>query len=237
MSPVSHSLDPSALVWTGVIFVTYLAALRLRQIFPRSVWASPIITTSAVVALVALIAAAPLDTLDAGGSVWMALLVPATMAMAIPLYDHRHLLQQHARAIMPALIIGSVSAVASALGVALLLGATQPSLLALAPKSVTTPIAVGIGLETNAPIGLVACLVIVTGLIGIILGPVLFRRLKWHNDDAAQGLAYGLAAHAIGTAEAWQKSSRMGSFAALALGVNGLLTGLILPTILAWLFP
>lgn len=240
------SLSPPALVWSGVIFLSYLLTLRLNQSLsgrrsqkfgvhrPPPVWSSPIITASLVVGTLAVVSGQPLETVNAGGALWMWLLVPATAAMGIPLYDYRHLLRLHLRAIFPAIVIGSLAAVGSALLIAWLGGVSTASLLALTSKSVTTPIAVSIGLEIGAPIGLAACLVIITGLIGIAIGPSLFRILGWH-DHAAQGLAYGLAAHAIGTADAWQKHHRMGSFAALALAVNGFLTGLILPILISWI--
>jgi len=81
---------------------------------------------------------------------------------------------------------------------------------------------------------LIAAIVVVTGVFGILVAPTVFRFIGV-TDVKAQGLAYGLAAHAIGTSEALRLNPLMGSFAALALGVNGLLTGLFLPAIMLWL--
>mgnify|MGYP000620845049 CR=1 FL=1 len=117
-----------------------------------------------------------------------------------------------------------------------LLGASAPTLASLAPKSVTTPIAMGIAERLGGLASLTAVFVILTGIFGAIFADGLLRRLGV-KDEASIGFALGLASHGIGTARAFQLSEQTGAFAALAMGLNGLLTALTLPWLLPLLAP
>jgi putative effector of murein hydrolase len=133
-----------------------------------------------------------------------------------------------------ALVIGSLTAALSAYGIGALLGAGRPTLMSLAPKSVTTPIAMAVAEPLGGLPALAAALVILAGVLGAICGPYLYRWLRI-GDHAIRGFAIGLASHGIGTARAFQMSEQAGAFAALAMGLNGLLTALSLPWIMPWL--
>ena len=135
-----------------------------------------------------------------------------------------------------ALVGGSLTAMLSAVFVGHWLGGSLPTLLSLAPKSVTTPIAMGIAERIGGHPSLAAVMVIATGILGAITAQTIFRWLKV-NDDAVSGFALGVAAHGIGTARAFQLSETMGAFAALGMGLNGLLTAISLPSLIQWLKP
>jgi putative effector of murein hydrolase len=108
------------------------------------------------------------------------------------------------------------------------LGADVTTLLSLAPKSVTTPIAMGVAEEIGGVPPLTAVLVILTGIIGAVIAEPLLRSLRV-TDRSAQGFAIGLASHGIGTARAFQMDEETGAFSGLGMGLNGILTALILP--------
>jgi len=129
------------------------------------------------------------------------------------------------------LLVGSVVAAASAVLVARLFGASLATQLSLAPKSVTTPIAMGIAERIGGIPSLTAVLVISAGILGAVLGRYLFDALRI-SDPAIRGFATGITAHGIGTARAFQESEQAGAFAALAMGMNGLVTALLLPALL-----
>ncbi|MDQ5907104.1 MAG: hypothetical protein QG590_1587, partial [Pseudomonadota bacterium] len=129
------------------------------------------------------------------------------------------------------LIAGSLTAAFSALLVAKALGASVATQLSLAPKSVTTPIAMGIAERIGGLPSLTAVLVITTGILGAVAGRYLFDALGV-RDPAIRGFATGVTAHGIGTARAFQESEQAGAFSALAMGMNGLLTALLLPVLL-----
>ncbi|HEY3433443.1 MAG TPA: LrgB family protein [Rhodocyclaceae bacterium] len=166
------------------------------------------------------------------------LLGPATVALAIPLYGQIRRLHAMVLPLAVALLAGSATAIVSALVIGKLLGASTVTLISLAPKSVTTPIAMGIAEKLGGLPSLAALMVLTTGIIGAVGGSGLYRLLRI-KDQAMKGFAMGIAAHGIGTARAFQENEQMGAFSALAMGLNGLLTALLLPLLLplfsAWL--
>ncbi|MBY5969586.1 LrgB family protein [Halomonas denitrificans] len=161
------------------------------------------------------------------------LLGPATVALAIPLYDHRERVRQLLVPLLAACCAGIVTAVASTLGLALLFGASPQTVLSLAPRSVTSPIAMGVAEQIGGIPSLAAGLVLITGSIGCALGPFIFRMLGV-RDPVVQGFTMGLAAHGFGTAQAFAKLGAMaGAFSGLAMGLTGLVTAFLLPALVA----
>jgi putative effector of murein hydrolase len=135
--------------------------------------------------------------------------------------------------LLVALVVGSLTAALSAVAIGSLFGASRATLLSLAPKSVTTPIAMGVAERLGGLPSLTAVLVIITGIVGAIGARYVYRALHI-EDDAQRGFAMGIAAHGIGTARAFQENEQMGAFAALAMGLNGLMTALLLPVVIPW---
>jgi len=163
------------------------------------------------------------------------LLGPATVALAVPLYHH---LEKVRRLLLPlacALVAGSLTAIFSAMAITGLLGGSGATVLSMAPKSVTTPIAMGVAAKIGGLTSLTAVLVIMTGIIGAMTATTLFKLLRL-SDDSVRGFAIGVAAHGIGTARAFQLSELAGTFAGLAIGLNGLLTALLVPLLIKWLY-
>ena len=117
------------------------------------------------------------------------------------------------------------------MGVAALLGASKATMMSLAPKSVTTPIAMGISEKIGGLPSLTAVLVIATGILGAVLARGILNLMRV-TDQSTRGFALGVTAHGIGTARAFQVSQEMGAFAGLAMGVSGVLTALLLPLML-----
>ncbi|KAB8143119.1 LrgB family protein [Chloroflexia bacterium SDU3-3] len=159
------------------------------------------------------------------------LLGPATVALAIPLYEQRAMLRRLMLPIVGALLIGSASAIAVACLCARLFGASSVTVLSFAPKSVTTPIAMGVAEQIGGLPALTAVFVILTGIIGgAIANEVL--NLIGVKEHPVRGFAMGLAAHGVGTARAFQIHAEMGAFSGLAMGLNGAVTALIAPIII-----
>ena len=162
------------------------------------------------------------------------LLGPATVALAIPLYAQWARLRSMLLPLLATLVAGSLTAALSAVGIAALLGASRESMMSLAPKSVTTPIAMGVAERLGGLPSLTAVLVISTGIVGAVGARYVYRWLHI-EDHAVRGFAIGIASHGIGTARAFQVSEQAGAFAALGMGLNALLTAVSLPWILPWL--
>jgi predicted murein hydrolase (TIGR00659 family) len=156
------------------------------------------------------------------------LLGPATVALAIPLYRQFDRVRRSAMALLASILAGSLTAAASAIGIAWALGGSLDTLISLAPKSVTAPVAMGITEQLGGLPSLTAVLVILTGVLGAMLGPPLLN-LMGIRDWAARGVAMGTASHGIGTARALQVNELAGAFSGLAMGLNALATALLLP--------
>ena len=154
-----------------------------------------------------------------------------TVALSIPLaamrYDDLPL-----KAIVGILVFASISAVALPMGLAYLLHMSDASIMAFATRAVTTPIAINIATLLHAPLSLVILIVILSGVIGAAFSPFILRHI---HDERASGLALGLAAHAIGTAQAWQRGSVAGRYAAFGMAVNAIFTAIWLPTFILYL--
>ena len=163
------------------------------------------------------------------------MLGPATVALAVPLYQQFQKVNGSFLMILTAILAGSVSAALSAIAVAWAMGVSRETLLSIAPKSVTAPIAMGIAEATGGVPSLTAVLVILTGIIGAVLGTWTLNALRI-KDWRARGLAIGTASHGIGTARALQINQVAGAFASLAMGLNGLATAVLLPVILGLIF-
>lgn len=186
----------------------------------------------AVVLLVLLLRATgtPYATYFDGAQFVHFLLGPATVALAVPLYFNLARLKRLWLPLLGGLIAGSLTAAVSAVGIAWLLGASRATLISLAPKSVTAPVAMGIAEKLGGLPSLTAILVVSTGILGAVLGPWTLDRLRV-REAALRGFAMGVASHGIGTARAFQESETAGAFSGLAMGLNILATALLLPVL------
>jgi predicted murein hydrolase (TIGR00659 family) len=221
-------LTASPLLWLTVTLAVYLAGQWLFQRSGGRALFNPVALAIALLVGILLATDTPYATYFQGAQFIHFLLGPATVALAIPLYLHWERVRRLLVPILAGLLAGSLTAILSAIGLAALLGASPRTLLSLAPKSVTTPVAMGIAEKIGGLPSLTAVLVILTGVIGAVAAPALLRGLRIH-DDAIKGLAIGVAAHGIGTARAFQISTLAGAFAGLAIGLNALLTAVLVP--------
>ncbi len=159
------------------------------------------------------------------------LLGPATVALALPLWDNLGHVRRAALPMLAALLAGSTVAVVSALGLAVAFGIDGEVLASIAPKSATAPVALGISDRLGGSPTLTAVLVILTGIIGAIFATPLLNALRI-RDWRARGFATGVAAHGIGTARAFQVNPTAGAFAGLGMGLNAVLTAFLAPLLL-----
>ncbi len=159
------------------------------------------------------------------------MLGPAVVALGVPLYEHRKQVRRALLPIVAALLAGAATAVVSAVGIAYLLGGSEETVISLAPKSVTTPIAMGIAERLGGLPSLTAGLVLITGILGAVIGSPLFNALGF-TDWRARGFSMGLTAHGIGTARAFQVNEVAGTFAAIGLGLNGVATAILVPLLI-----
>jgi len=225
-------LAASPLLGLTMTLCAYLAAQRIGVWCKGAPIANPVAIAIAIVVGILSLSGMSYERYFAGAQFVHFLLGPATVALAVPLVRQLPRLRQHWLPLTAALLAGCVTAIVSVVVVARLLGATPALIATLAPKSVTSPIAMAVAERLGGLPSLTAALVISTGIFGAIFSTWLFHGLRVRSD-AARGFAMGLAAHGIGTARAFQLSPEMGAFAGLAMGLNGALTALLAP----WLVP
>jgi predicted murein hydrolase (TIGR00659 family) len=227
-------LSATPLLGLTLTLLAYQAAYWLYTRSGMNPLANPVAIAVAILVLVLLLTDTPYKTYFDGAQFVHFLLGPATVALAIPLYAQLARLRSMLVPALVALVAGSLTAAASAMAIAWALGATRVTTMSLAPKSVTTPIAMGIAEKIGGLPSLTAVLVISTGIIGAVIARSLLNAIRI-EDHAVRGFAVGLAAHGIGTARAFQVSEVAGAFAALAMGLNGVATALLVPLIAAWI--
>lgn len=212
--------------------LAWLVALRVHRLCRAHALANPVLI--AVALLAAGLLAAGVDYRDyfAGAQFVHFLLGPATVALAVPLYRQLALVRRSAAAAIASVVLGGAFASLAGIAIALALGAAPEVTASLAPRSVTTPVAMGIAERIGGLPSLAAVVVILSGIVGAALGPLVLDLVRV-RDWRARGLAIGTAAHGIGTARALSVNATAGAFSGLAMGLNALATALLLPLLWA----
>lgn len=224
-------LSASPLLGLTLTLLAYLGAVRINRYCHGHPLANPVLIAVSALMLLLWATGTSYRTYFDGAQFVHFLLGPATVALAIPLHAQLGRLKRMAAPLLGALLAGSLTAIFSAVLIGHLLGASEATLLSLAPKSVTTPIAMGITERLGGLPALTVGMVILTGILGAISAQGLYALIKC-DDPAVQGFAMGVASHGIGTARAFQMGEQTGAFAALAMGLNGLLTATLLPVLM-----
>jgi predicted murein hydrolase (TIGR00659 family) len=226
-------LQANPLGWLTATLIAYWLGMRAQRAVGGRPYVNPV--AIAVVLLVALLVATgtPYQTYFAGAQFVHFLLGPATVALAVPLFQNWPAVRRSAVPMLAALLAGAVTAVVSALGIAWALGASVPSLISIAPKSVTMPVAMGIAEKLGGIPSLTAVMVLLTGIIGAVIATPLLNALGL-KDWRARGFAVGIAAHGIGTARAFQVNDLAGTFAGIGMALNALATAIIVPLLWQW---
>ncbi|TAG28239.1 MAG: LrgB family protein [Burkholderiales bacterium] len=222
----------------GLVLLTIVAFLigqwahRVSGGFPLF---TPLLVGIALTATVLIALDIPYELYQKQTALLHSLLAPATVALALPIYQHRQQLMAHPQLILFAVFFGSVSSISSALMILKLLGASHSAVLSMVPKSVTTPIAMQISQTIGGIPSITAMMVILTGAVGYCLGPVLFR-IMGVNDPIVRGIAYGTSSNVLGIARATEESELTAAFAALCMAINGLITAIAIPSIYYWFY-
>jgi predicted murein hydrolase (TIGR00659 family) len=221
-------LETTPLLGLAVTLAVYRAAVAIARLARGHALANPVLISIVVLACLLEATGTPYSAYFQGAQYIHFLLGPATVALALPMYANLARIRRAAGAIVPAILAGSIVAAASAMLLARLLGAPREVVLSLGPKSVTTPIAMGVAEQIGGNPSLAAIFVLLTGLAAsLLVGPAM--RLVHVADWRAQGLAAGTAGHGIATARMLLVSETAGAFGGLAIGFNGIITAILLP--------
>lgn len=224
-------LSSTPLVWLVLTLVVYQGADALHRRTRFHALFHPVLLSIVVISGLLLATGVDYSTYFNGAKFIHFLLGPATVALAVPLYRYWATIRRSAPAVVIALLAGSLTAIGTAWGFGTATGAAPEILRTLAPKSVTTPIAMGIAEKTGGIPSLAAVVVILTGIVGAAFGGWVLDLCRV-KDPKARGMAWGVAAHGLGTARALRDSAMAGAFAGLAMGLNGIATAFLVPALM-----
>jgi predicted murein hydrolase (TIGR00659 family) len=221
-------LSATPLLWLALTLVAWIAADAIASACGRQPLVNPVLIAIALMGAVLVATGTPYETYFQGAQFVHFLLGPATVALAVPLYENRKAVAAAILPMLVALVAGSVAAIVSVVVLAKAAGLPRAVVLSLAPKSVTAGVAMGISETLHADPSLTAVSVILTGIMGAIIVTPLMNRTGI-TDFRARGFAAGIAAHGIGTARAFQVDPIAGVFSGIAMSLNALVTSMLVP--------
>jgi predicted murein hydrolase (TIGR00659 family) len=221
-------LSQTPLLWLTVTLLVYAITDAVSQATQRHPLANPVLHAMWIIAAFLLLTGTSYTTYFGGAQFVHFLLGPATVALAVPLYENRKVVISAILPMLAALVMGCVTAIVSVVLLAEAAGLPRTVVLSLAPKSVTAGVAMGISESLGADPSLTAVATVLTGIMGAIIVTPLMNRIGI-TDFRARGFAVGLASHGIGTARAFQVDAVAGVFAGIAMSLNALVTSLLVP--------
>lgn len=218
------------IILLAITFGIYYVARQIQK------WTGWVVLNPILITIAALIALLQLtgisyETYKQGGQYIDFWLKPAIVALGVPLYQNLGQIRRHLLPILMSQLVGCLVGLVSVTLIASALGASHEVIVSLAPKSVTTPIAMEVCKTSGGIPSLTAAIVVIVGLFGAIFG---FKILEvWHvRNPFSQGISMGTAAHAVGTSRAMEKGETYGAYSSLGLILNGVLTALLTPFVL-----
>lgn len=224
-------LAEQPLFFLALTLAAYLFGEAISRRANRHPLANPVLIAVGLVGAALLLTGTSHQRYFEGARFIHVLLGPATIALALPIFRNRQLIGRHWRAVVVTLMVGAITGLASALLLGKLTGLSGTTIASLAPKSVTAAIAMGISERVGGTPPLTAVIVLLTGILGAIMVSPLMNLLGI-RDMAARGFAVGITAHGIGTARALQVSEKAGAYAALGMGLNGVMMAVLVPLLL-----
>ncbi len=230
MTEIWTYLSREPLLWLTLTLIAYGIGDWAFKAADRRPVVNPVLIAVAILAVTLRLTNTPYDIYFRGAQFVHFMLGPATVALAVPLYANLKGMKGAVLPMLAALVAGSLTAMVSAVAIASLLGVRGVTLLSIAPKSATAPVALGVSEAIGGSPTLTAVMVILTGITGAVIVTPLMNRLGV-RDWRARGFALGVAAHGIGTARAFQVNETAGAFAGVGMGINALLTALIAPVL------
>jgi len=200
----------------------------------NSVWLNPILLTIIAVILILKATGVSYETYSEAGKYIEFFLKPSIVALGVPLYLQLSKIKKQVMPIVISQLVGSIVGIVSGVLIAKWLGASPEVIVSVAPKSVTTPLAIDISSTVGGIPALTAAMVVMVGIFGSVTGFKILQLFKVKNP-ISKSLSMGTASHGLGTAEAMAVSQRFGAYSSMGLILNGLFTAILTPIILALL--
>lgn len=219
---MSELLGDSLFFGVVVSVLAYQVGVWIKRKWKLAVF-NPLLISIVLVAAVLLIFDVDYERYNEGAKYLSYLLTPATVCLAIPLYEQLEQLKKNAKAIAAGILSGVLSSLGSVLALAAAFGLSHEEYVTLLPKSITTAIGMGVSEELGGIVTITVAVIIVTGVLGNIIAELVCRIFRIH-EPVAKGIAIGSASHAIGTAKAMEMGEVEGAMSSLSIAVSGLLT-------------
>ena len=224
---LSELLQGSTMWGVGLTLAAFAVGTLINRVTKKSV-CNPLLLGSLVVVAVLTALRIPYAQYKASAAPVSWLLLPATVSLAVPLYEKWEILRRNAKAILAGIAAGTLTSLASVLLIGWAMGLDHTQFVTLLPKSVTTAISMDVSAELGGIASLTGAVVILTGIVGSLFGEGLFRLLRI-TDPMAKGVAMGTAAHAIGTSKALEMGETEGAMSGLSIAVAGIMTAILAP--------
>ncbi len=219
---MNQMLRDSVFFGVMISILTYGIGVLLKKKFKLAIF-NPLLV-SIVITMAALVALGiDYDSYNSGAKYLSYLLTPATICLAIPLYEQLELLRHNIKAILIGILSGVIASMGSILAMAVLFGLGHKGYVTMLPKSITTAIGMGLSEELGGYVTITVAVIIITGVLGNILAERILKLCKI-EEPVAKGLAIGTSAHAIGTVKALELGEVEGAMSSLSIAVSGLLT-------------
>lgn len=222
---MSNMLQDSMFAGVTLSLVSYLLGVYLKKKLKLGIF-NPLLISIIVTIVVLVLAKVDYNTYNEGAQYLSWLLTPATVCLAIPLYEQWELLKKNHKAVFLGLVAGVLTSLCTVLVLALLMGLSHQEYVTLLPKSITTAIGMGVSEELGGYVTITVAVIVVTGVLGNMFGELICK-IFHITEPIAKGLAFGSAAHAIGTAKAMELGEVEGAMSSLAIAVSGILTVLL----------
>ena len=215
-------LEQSVFFGVFVSLAAYAVGVFIKNKTKFSLF-NPLLISIIITSAVVIFAGIDYDVYYEGAKYISYLLTPATVALAIPLYEQVTVLKKNFKAIIAGIVSGVVTSLCSILAMALIFGFTHEQYVTFLPKSITTAIGMGVSEELGGYVSITVAVIIITGVLGSVIADGVLKLFKI-TDPCAKGIAIGTASHAVGTSKAMEIGKTEGAMSGLSIVVSGLLT-------------
>lgn len=202
--------------------VAYAAGMYLKKKFKLALL-NPLLVSIVISILVLLLAKVDYEAYNSSAKYLSWLLTPATVCLAIPLYEQLQLLKDNYKAVLAGILSGVITSLGTVFILSKLMGLSHEEYVTLLPKSITTAIGMGVSQELGGYVTITVAVIVVTGVLGNILGEIICKIFKI-TEPVAKGVAIGSSSHAVGTAKAMEMGPVEGAMSSLSIAVSGVLT-------------
>lgn len=215
-------LEDSLFAGVTLSLLAYLLGVVLKKKFKCAIF-NPLLISIVITIVVLVTAHVDYDVYNQGASYLSWFLTPATVCLAIPLYEQWKLLKKNIKAVLLGIIAGVLTSLGTVWVLAEIMGLSHKEYVTLLPKSITTAIGMGVSEELGGYVTITVAVIVVTGVLGNIFGELICKIFRI-TDHIARGLSIGSASHAIGTAKAMELGEIEGAMSSLAIAVAGIFT-------------